>query len=83
MPRMNPDTDPRLDLARNLFAAWSSGDADAPEQYLTPDAVLYDIVGGEHRGWPAIRAFFAAGCGCGPISCSSPSSSGRATTVSH
>ena len=53
--------DPRIDVARDLFAAWSSGDADAPEPYLRPDATLYDIVGGEHRGWPAIRAFFAAG----------------------
>ena len=32
-----------------------------PAQYLTPDAVLYDIVGGEHKGWPAIRKFFATG----------------------
>lgn len=48
-------------MARDLFAAWSSGDADAPEQFLHPDAVLYDIVGGEHSGWPAIRDFFAAG----------------------
>lgn len=55
------DDDPRIQLARDLFAAWSSGDADAPEPYLHPDAVLYDIVGGEHQGWPAIREFFAAG----------------------
>lgn len=53
--------DPRIDLARDLFAAWSSGDADAPEPFLHPDAVLYDIVGGEHQGWPAIRQFFARG----------------------
>jgi ketosteroid isomerase-like protein len=55
------DADPRIQLARDLFAAWSSGDADAPEPFLHPDAVLSDIVGGEHRGWPAIRAFFAEG----------------------
>jgi ketosteroid isomerase-like protein len=65
MPRMSVTTesvaDPRIDLARDLFAAWSSGDADAPEPFLAPDAVLYDIVGGEHRGWPAIRSFFAQG----------------------
>ena len=65
MPRMTvatePVNDPRIDLARDLFAAWSSGDADAPERFLAPDAVLYDIVGGEHRGWPAIRDFFAQG----------------------
>ena len=54
-------TDARIDLARDLFAAWSSGDADAPEPFLHADAVLYDIVGGEHRGWPAIREFFAHG----------------------
>ena len=28
---------------------------------MAPDAVLYDIVGGEHQGWPAIREFFAKG----------------------
>ncbi len=53
--------DPRVDVATKLFGAWSSGDPDAPEQYLGAGASLYDIVGGEHRGWPAIRAFFAAG----------------------
>jgi steroid delta-isomerase-like uncharacterized protein len=54
-------SDPRIDLARDLFAAWSSGDPDAPQPFLHDDAVLYDIVGGEHQGWPAIRAFFARG----------------------
>jgi len=53
--------DPRIDTVRKIFAAWSSGDADAPEQYFHPDAVLDDIEGGAHHGWPAIRAFFAAG----------------------
>jgi steroid delta-isomerase-like uncharacterized protein len=53
--------DPRIELARDLFAAWSSGDPDAPARFLHPDAVLYDIVGGEHQGWPAIREFFARG----------------------
>lgn len=54
--------DPRIDLARRLFAAWSSGDADAPASILHADAELYDVVAG-HRfaGWPAIRAFFADG----------------------
>lgn len=51
--------DPRIDLAEKLFAAWSSGDADAPKPFLAPDCVLYDIVGGEHRGWDTIRKFFA------------------------
>lgn len=50
-----------IDLARQLFAAWSSGDADAPGEFLHHDAVLYDIVGGEHRGWPNIRQFFGNG----------------------
>ena len=54
-------TDPRIEVAEQLFRAWSSGDADSPAAYMAPDAVLYDIVGGEHQGWPAIRAFFAQG----------------------
>jgi ketosteroid isomerase-like protein len=54
-------TDTRIALARDLFAAWSSGDADAPQPYLHADAVLYDAVSGEFVGWPAIRAFFARG----------------------
>jgi hypothetical protein len=53
--------DPRIEHARALFAAWSSGDLDAPGAHLTDDAVLYDVIGGEHAGWPAIRAYFAAG----------------------
>ena len=54
--------DLRIALARKLFAAWSSGDADAPAAFLAPDAELYDVVAG-HRfeGWPAIRTFFADG----------------------
>jgi len=55
------DTDPRITLAEDLFAAWSSGDADAPARFFHPDGILSDIVGGEHRGWPAIRDFFAKG----------------------
>ena len=58
--------DPRIQLTRDLFAAWSSGDADAPQPFLHPDAVLTDIVGGTHEGWPAIRAFFAAGIALWP-----------------
>ncbi len=53
--------DPRIDTARKLFAAWSSGEAEAPHEFMHDDAVLYDIVGGEYSGWPAIRDFFAAG----------------------
>ena len=51
----------RIELATKLFEAWSSGDADAPEQYFEPDGMLEDVVAGDepHKGWPAIRAFFA------------------------
>ena len=55
------DRDPRIDLAENLFAAWSSGDAEAPKPYLSPDCVLSDIVSGDFVGWDAIREFFAEG----------------------
>ena len=51
--------DPRISIADKLFAAWSSGDPDAPAQFLSRHAVLHDIVDGELKGWPAIRAFFA------------------------
>ena len=51
----------RIAVARNLFAGWSSGDADAPEPFLTADAVLFDVASGRFEGWPAIRAFFASG----------------------
>ena len=54
-------TDSRITLATDLFAAWSSADADAPASFLRPNAVLHDIVGGTHEGWPAIREFFANG----------------------
>jgi ketosteroid isomerase-like protein len=48
-----------VEIARKLFAAWSSGDADAPAEFLTEDAVLHDIVEGSDKvGWPAIREFF-------------------------
>ena len=53
--------DPRVQVVRDIFAAWSSGDADAPEKYFHPDAVLDDIEGGAHHGWADIRNFFAAG----------------------
>lgn len=53
--------DPRVDTVEALFKAWSSGDVDAPERFFHPDAVLYDIVGGSCRGWPAIRTFFDHG----------------------
>jgi ketosteroid isomerase-like protein len=51
----------RIDLASGLFAAWSAGDADAPEPFWAPDGVLEDVASGTFEGWPAIRAFFASG----------------------
>lgn len=51
----------RIDVAVRLFAAWSSGDVDAPRAFLAEDSVLYDSVGGEKTGWPAIREYFAHG----------------------
>jgi len=53
--------DARIDVTTRLFAGWSSGDLDAPRQFLAGDAVLVDSVGGEFRGWDAIRAYFARG----------------------
>jgi hypothetical protein len=53
--------DSREATARQVFAAWSSGDADAPEPFFTPDAVLTDVASGRFEGWPAIRSFFASG----------------------
>ncbi|MEP7114508.1 MAG: nuclear transport factor 2 family protein [Ilumatobacteraceae bacterium] len=51
----------QIDIARTVFACWSSGDPDAPEQYFAPDATLFDVASGQFDGWPAIRAFFARG----------------------
>jgi hypothetical protein len=53
------DHDTRIETARKLFAGWSSGDPNAPEPYLTPDAVLHDVASGRFEGWPAIRDFLA------------------------
>ena len=55
-----------ISLATALFAAWSSGDADAPQGYLTESAVLWDAIGGEFQGWEAIRTYFAAGLASWP-----------------
>ena len=50
------------EIATKLFEAWSSGNADAPQPYLTDDCVLRDIVAGADKvGWPQIREFFAQG----------------------
>ena len=51
----------RIEIAKKLFAAWSSGNADAPQQYMTDDATLWDSIGGQKDGWPAIREYFAHG----------------------
>ncbi len=51
----------RIDVATKLFAAWSSGDLDAPRQYLTDDPTLWDSVGGLKEGWTAIREYFGHG----------------------
>ena len=55
VPRM-PDHAKRIEIARQLFAGWSSGDPDAPEPFMTPDAVLNDVASGRFEGWPAIRS---------------------------
>lgn len=59
MPEISRDG--RRAIGEAVFAAWSSGDPDAPERYFHPDAVLHDVVSGTFEGWPAIRAFFARG----------------------
>lgn len=51
----------RIEVAQALFAAWSSGDVDAPRHHLTDDPVLWDSVGGLKEGWPAIREYFGHG----------------------
>tara|TARA_B100001964_G_scaffold198360_1_gene224079 strand:+ start:818 stop:1261 length:444 start_codon:yes stop_codon:yes gene_type:complete len=52
----------RIQLATDLFKAWSSGDADAPEKFFHPEGTLHDVVAGEtFDGWTAIRGFFARG----------------------
>jgi ketosteroid isomerase-like protein len=54
-------TQARIEVARALFAGWSSGDADAPAPYFHPDGTLFDVASGTFVGWPAIRDFFARG----------------------
>ena len=51
----------RIEVAAALFGAWSGTDLDGPRRYFADNGVLYDIIGGEHRGWPAIRAYFERG----------------------
>jgi len=54
-------SDERIEIAKRLFAGWSSGNPDAPRDLMTPDAILHDIASGTFKGWPAIRDFFASG----------------------
>lgn len=54
-------THPHVELCRQVFANWSSSDADSNAALFHDDAVLEDIVAGTHHGWPAIREFFARG----------------------
>jgi SnoaL-like protein len=61
MDAFDPTTQRRIEVATRLFEGWSSGDPDAPQSLMTPDVVLHDIASGTFEGWPAIRAFFAAG----------------------
>ncbi len=51
----------RIEVATALFGAWSGTDLDGPRRYFAEDGVLYDVIGGEHRGWPDIRAYFGRG----------------------
>jgi hypothetical protein len=51
----------RIEVTQALFAAWSSGDLDAPRKYLTDEPVLWDSVGGRKEGWAAIRDYFSHG----------------------
>jgi hypothetical protein len=54
-------TGARIEVATALFAAWSGQDLDGPRRYFAEDGVLYDVIGGEYCGWPAIRAYFGHG----------------------
>jgi hypothetical protein len=53
--------DRRIEIATKLFAGWSSGNPDAPEEYFHPQGVLMDVASGRFEGWPNIRNFFANG----------------------
>ena len=51
----------RIEIAKHLFAGWSSGNPDAPEPYFHPDGVLMDVASGRFEGWTNSRNFFARG----------------------
>jgi hypothetical protein len=46
------------DRVFRLFAAWGSRDPEVLRPLFHPDAVFFDAVNGECRGWPAIRAMY-------------------------
>jgi hypothetical protein len=58
---MTAPSERHVAIVNDLFAAWSSGDPEAPRPFLTDQAVLWDVIGGEYQGWPAIRDYFAKG----------------------
>jgi hypothetical protein len=51
----------RIEIVKQLFAAWSSGDADAPSAFMAENSILWDSIGGQKDGWPAIREYFGHG----------------------
>ena len=51
----------RIEIVKQLFAAWSSGDADAPRSFMAENGILWDSIGGQKDGWPAIREYFGHG----------------------
>lgn len=51
----------RIEIVKQLFAAWSSGDADAPSAFMAENGILWDSIGGQKDGWPAIREYFGHG----------------------
>jgi ketosteroid isomerase-like protein len=53
----------KVALAKALWAAWSSGDPDAPGALVTPDFDLNDTAFGHHTSWVDARMFFAATVG--------------------
>lgn len=57
----NELTEQRIEVAKKLFAAWSSGNVEAPREFFTDEPVLFDIIGGEHVGWNNIRDYFQHG----------------------
>lgn len=53
-------TERQIAIAKQLFEGWSSGDANAPEQFFHPNAVLNDVCSGRFETWPVIRDYFAS-----------------------